>query len=105
MKCLNSWGKVEQEPRLRPGIGAKITCLNFFELIVILIDQIKYVYSVELVVQEHEEGGPIVAITPFPDFKPQNHQMSSLNVFQFPPEAISLFKKLQIDFNGEKGSL
>ena len=69
-------------------------------------DEIKFVYSVELVVQEHEEGGPIVAITSFPDFKPpQNHQMSSLNVLQFPPEALSLFQKLQIDFNGEKDSL
>ena len=69
-------------------------------------DQIMFVFSVELVVQEHEEGGRIVAITPFPDFKPpQNHQMSSLNVFQFPPETLSLFQKLQIDFNGEKDSL
>ena len=69
-------------------------------------DEIKFVYSVELVVQEHEEGGPIVAITPLPDFKPpQNHQMSSLNVIQFPSEAFSLFQKLQIDFNGEKDSL
>ena len=25
MKCLNSWGKVEQEPRLRPGIKVKLT--------------------------------------------------------------------------------
>ena len=71
-----------------------------------MTDEIAYVYSVELVVQEQEEGGPIVAISSLPEFKPpRNHQMSSLNVFQFPPEAFSLFEKLQIDFKGEKESL
>ena len=67
-------------------------------------DEIVHVYSVELVVQEHEEGGPIVAISSFPEFKPPtNHQMSSLKISQFPSEALSLFEKLQIDF-GEKES-
>ena len=70
-----------------------------------LTDDIVAVYSVELVVQEQEEG-PIVAITSLPEFKPPtNHQMSSLNVFQFPPEAFSLFEKLQIDFKGGKETL
>ena len=69
-------------------------------------DEIEYVYSVELVVQEHEEGGPIVAISSLPELKPPpGHQMSSLNMFQFPPEAFSLFEKLQIDFKGGKESL
>ena len=57
----------------------------------------------ELVVQEQEEGGPIVAISILPDFKPPpNHHMSSLNVFQFPLEAFSLFERLEINFKGEK---
>ena len=71
-----------------------------------MTDEIVYVYSVELVVQEHEEGGPIVAISSLPEFKPPpGHQMSSLNVFQFPSEAFSLFEKLQINFKGGKESL
>ena len=60
--------------------------------------------GVELVVQEHKEGGPIVAISSLPEFKPPtNHQMSSLNVFQFPSEVFSLFEKLQIDFKIKGG--
>ena len=53
-------------------------------------DEILAVFSVELVVQEHKEGGPIVAITSLPEFKPS--------------EAFSLFKKLQIKFKGGKES-
>ena len=69
-------------------------------------EEIGGVYSVELVVQEHEEGGPIVAISSLPEFKPPpNHQMSSINVFQFPSEVFSLFEKLQINFKGGKETL
>ena len=79
---------------------------NEFRLRVKSTDEIEYVYSVELVVQEHKEGGPIVAISSLPEFKPPpGHQMSSLNVFQFPSEAFSLFEKLQIDFKGGKECL
>ena len=67
-------------------------------------DEIAYVYSVELVVQEQEEGGPIVAISSIPEFKPPpNHNMSSLNEYQFPSEAFSLLKKLQIKFKIKGG--
>ena len=59
-------------------------------------DEILAVFSVELVVQEHEEGGPIVAITSLPEFTP-------LPEFK-PSQAFSLFKKLQIKFKGGKES-
>ena len=66
-------------------------------------DKIAYVFSVELVVQEQKEGGPIVAITSLPDFKPPpGHQMSLLKTSQFPSEVFSLFEKLQINFKGGK---
>ena len=61
-----------------------------------LTDEIVYVYSVELVVQEQEEGGSIVAISSLPEF-------TSLPEFK-PSEAFSLFKKLQIKFKGGKES-
>jgi len=80
VKCMNSWGKVEEEPHLRP-------------------DQIAQFFSVVLVVQEQNEEGPIVAITSFPEFKPpKGNQLSSLNTLEFPSEALSLLQQLQISF-------
>ena len=77
-----------------------------FKLRVKFTDQIPKIYSVELVVQEHKEGGRIVAITSLPEFKPpSNHQMSLLKTSQFPSKVFSLFEKLQIDFKGGKESL
>ena len=62
-------------------------------------DEILFVYSVELVVQKHEKRGPVAAMSSLPEFKPPpGHQISSLKMSQFPSEAFSLFKKLQIGF-------
>ena len=108
---MNSWGdKKNPRPRLRPGIGAKMSSMHIeFKLRVKFTDEILKIYSVVLVVQEFQEGGRIVAISSLPEFKPPpNHQMSLLKTSEFPSEVFSLFEKLQIDFNvagGEKKSI
>ena len=100
-------GGQRQSPASPPTrYWSKNGCLMYLKLRENFTDEIEFVYSVELVVQEHEEGGPIVAISSLPEFKPPpGHQMSSLNMFQFPSEVFSLFEKLQINFKGGKESL
>ena len=56
------------------------------------------IYSVELVVQEVEEGGPIFCVSRVPDLRPQPHNMNLLERGQLPEEVLSICEKLGISY-------
>ena len=56
------------------------------------------IYSVELVVQEVEEGGPIFCVSRVPDLRPQPHNINLLERGQLPEGVLSICEKLGISY-------
>ena len=61
-------------------------------------DQIVGIFSVELVVQEVQEGGPIFGVSTIPDFHPHPHNMLDLKRGELPEEVLSICDKLGISY-------
>ena len=56
------------------------------------------IYSVELVVQEGEEGGPIFGVSRVPDLRLHPHNMLLLKRGQLPEEVLSICEKLGVSY-------
>ena len=98
-----SWTGALPLPRLMSFIKEFQICWylkEWYEIVQLhtISDQIVGIFSVELVVQEVQEGGPIFGVSTIPDFHPHPHNMLDLKRGELPEEVLSICDKLGISY-------